>query len=50
MEGYAMKQKSSAVISVSLIAAMTMAVYLFGVQHGRSGESLGVINEAVAAD
>ena len=45
-----MQQKSLVVISVSLLAAMTTAVYLFGVHHGRTGEFLAVIKNADAAD
>ncbi len=33
-----MKQKRLMAICVSLIAAMTTAVYLFGFHHGRTGE------------
>ena len=44
-----MKQKRLMVVRVFLIAAMTMAVYLFGLHHGRTGEELVVIKEADAA-
>jgi ribonuclease Z len=37
-------------VSVSLIAVTTMAVYLFGLHHGRTGEGLAIVNEAVAAE
>jgi len=36
--------------SLSLIAVTTMAVYLFGLHHGRTGEGLAIVNEAVAAE
>ncbi len=46
-----MKQKRLMVVSISVVAAMTMAVvYLFGVHHGRTGEFLAVIKNAVAGD
>ena len=36
-------------VGAPLIAATVIAGYLVGVHHGRAGEGLGVINEAVAA-
>ncbi len=45
-----MKQKGLMVGFVSLIAAIMIAVYLFGFHHGRAGEGLVVIKEAVAAE
>lgn len=35
--------------SVLLIALTMVAVYLFGMNHGRTGEGLTIIKEAVAA-
>ena len=42
-----MKQKRLTVVSVSLVTAMTMVVCLFGFHHGRIGEGLVVVKEAV---
>jgi len=45
-----MKKKRLTMVSVSLIAVTTMAVYLFGLHHGRTGEGLAIVKEAVAAE
>ena len=37
-------------VSASLIAVTTMAVYMFGLNHGRTGEGLTIVKEAVAAE
>ncbi len=44
-----MKRKKLIMTSCSLIAVMMFVVYLFGVNHGRTGEGLVVVKEAVAA-
>ena len=36
-------------VSISLIAVVTVAVYVFGFHHGRTGEGLLIVKEAVAA-
>ncbi len=36
-------------VSISLIAVVTVAVYVFGFHHGRTNEGLLIVKEAVAA-
>ncbi len=45
-----MLKKSLFVSGVLLIATMMVAVYLFGVHHGYTGEGLAIAKEAVAAE
>ena len=45
-----MKQTKFTVFSASLIATALMAVYLFGLSHGRTGDSLAIVQAAVAAE
>lgn len=42
--------KKITAVNVLVIIAVTMSVYLFGVNHGRTGEGLSVIKVAVAAE
>ncbi len=44
-----MTKKKLPMVSVSVIAALTMTVYLFGFHHGSTSEGLGVLNAALAA-
>jgi len=44
-----MKYKILSLGIVSLVTVMMMAVYLFGLHHGRTGEGLTITNEAIAA-
>ncbi len=45
-----MKQQSRMIIGISVVTGMMLAVYLFGVDHGRTGKVLTVIYNADAAD
>jgi len=44
-----MKRSSLLTVGILLIATMTLAVYMVGVHHGRTGEGLAVVKDAVAA-
>ena len=45
-----MKKNRPMVISASLIAITTMAIYQLGIHHGRTGEGLSVVKMAVASE
>jgi hypothetical protein len=44
-----MTKKALVTSSVLLIAVTMVAVYLFGLHHGRTGEGLAITNEVMAA-
>ena len=45
-----MNKKNQAIIGVSAVTSILVAVYMFGVHHGRTGEILTVFDSANAAD